>query len=45
LPTKTILTDVGSHIDVNELIIYFLIPTSNPRIYREMVMGILKILG
>ena len=45
LPTQTILTDVGSHIDVNELIKYFLNPTPNPRIYRELGDGFIKNYG
>ena len=45
LPTQTILTDVGSHIDVNELIKYFLNPTPNPRIYREIGDGYIKNYG
>ena len=36
LSTQTILNDVGTHIDVNELIKYFLNPTPNLRIYREL---------
>jgi hypothetical protein len=42
LATQTILTDVGTHIDVNELIKYFLNPTPNPRIYRELGDGFIK---
>ena len=45
LPTQTILTDVGTHIDVNELIKYFLNPTPNPRIYRELGDGFVKNYG
>ena len=45
LATQTILTDVGSHIDVNELIKYFLNPTPNPRIYREIGDGYIKNYG
>ena len=45
LPTQTILTDVGTHIDVNELIKYFLNPTPNPRIYRELGDGFIKNYG
>ena len=45
LPTQSILTDVGSHIDVNELIKYFLNPTPNPRIYRELGDGFIKNYG
>jgi hypothetical protein len=35
LPTRTILTDKGTHIDINELIKYYLNPTPDPKIYRE----------
>ena len=45
LATQTILTDVGTHIDVNELIKYFLNPTPNPRIYRELGDGFVKNYG
>ena len=45
LATQTILTDVGTHIDVNELIKYFLNPTPNPRIYREIGDGFIKNYG
>ena len=45
LPTQTILTDIGTHIDVNELIKYFLNPTPNPRIYRELGDGFIKNYG
>ena len=45
LPTQTILTDVGTHIDLNELIKYFLNPTPNPRIYREIGDGYIKNYG
>jgi hypothetical protein len=45
LPTQTVLTDVGTHIDVNELIKYFLNPTPNPRIYRELGDGFVKNYG
>ena len=45
LATQTILTDVGTHIDVNELIKYFLNPTPNPRIYRELGDGFIKNYG
>ena len=45
LPTQTILTDVGTHIDVNELIKYFLNPSPNPRIYRELGDGFVKNYG
>ena len=45
LPTQTILTDIGTHIDVNELIKYFHNPTPNPRIYRELGDGFIKNYG
>ena len=45
LPTQIILTDVGTYIDVNELIKYFLNPTPNPRIYRELGDGFIKNYG
>lgn len=45
LATQTILTDVGTHIDVNELIKYLLNPTPNPRIYREIGDGFIKNYG
>ena len=45
LPTQTVLTDVGTHIDANELIKYFLNPTPNPRIYRELRDGFVKNYG
>jgi hypothetical protein len=45
LPTQTVLTDVGTHIDVNELIKYFLNPTPNPRIYRELGDSFVKNYG
>ena len=45
LPTQTILTDVGTYIDVNELIKYFINPTPNPRIYRELGDGFIKNYG
>ena len=45
LPTQIILTDVGTYIDVNELIKYFLNPTPNPRIYRELGDGFVKNYG
>lgn len=37
--------DVGTHIDVNELIKYFLNPTPNPRIFRELGDGFIKNYG
>ena len=43
LPTQTILTDIRTHIDINELIKYFLIP--NPRIYREIGDDFIKNYG
>ena len=42
---QTIITDVGTHIDVNELIKDFLNPTPNPRIYRELGNGFVKNYG
>ena len=45
LATQSILTDVGTHIDINELIKYFLNPTPNPRIYRELGDGFIKNYG
>jgi hypothetical protein len=36
LPTQPFLTNDGTHIDQNELIKYFLNPTPNPKIYREI---------
>ena len=45
LPTQPVLTDDGTHIDVNELIKYFLNPTPNPKIYREIRDGLIKNYG
>lgn len=45
LPKHKILTDVGIHIDVNELINYFLNPTINPKIYRELAGWFIKNYG
>lgn len=45
LPTQAILTDIGSNIDVNKLIKYFVNPTLNPRIYRELTDGFIKNYG
>ena len=45
LPTQPVLTDDGTHIDVNELIKYFLNPTPNPKIYREIKDGLVKNYG
>ena len=45
LPTQPVLTDDGTHIDVNELIKYFLNPTPNPKIYREIRDGLVKNYG
>ena len=45
LAIQTILTDVGTHIDVNELIKYFLNPAPNPRIYRELGDGFVNKYG
>lgn len=33
---QPVLTDDGTHIDVNELTKYLLNPTPNPKIYREI---------
>ena len=43
LATHTILIDIGTHININELIKYFLNP--NPRIYRELGDGFVKNYG
>ena len=45
LPTQEILTDIGTNIDTNELIKYFLNPTPNPRIYRELGDGFIRNYG
>ena len=45
MPTQTILTDVGSNLDVIELIKFFLNPTPNPKIYRELGDGLIKNYG
>ena len=45
LPTRTILTDIGTNLDVNELIKYYLNLTSNPRIYRELEDGFIRNYG
>jgi hypothetical protein len=45
LATQNILTDLGTHIDVNGLIKYFLNPTPNPRIFRELGDGFTKNYG
>ena len=42
MPTQTVLTDVGSNLDVIELIKFFLNPTPNPKIYRD---GLVKNYG
>lgn len=42
LPILIILTDIESHIDVNELIKYFLNQKPNPKIYREIGYGYIK---
>ena len=45
MPTQTVLTDVGSNLDVIELIKFFLNPTPNPKIYRELGDGLVKNYG
>ena len=45
LPKQTILTEVGTHLDDKELIEFFLNTTPNPRIYREIGDGFIKIYG
>jgi len=45
LPTQAILTDIGTHIDINELIKYFVNPRQNPKIYRELEGGFVKNYG
>ncbi len=45
MPTQTVLTDVGSNLDVIELIKFFLNPTPNPKIYRELGDGLIKNYG
>ena len=45
LPTQYILTSKGSKIDINQLIFYFLNPTPNPLIYREIEGGYVKNYG
>ena len=45
LSNKQLLTDIGTHIDINELIKYFLNPTPNPRIYREIGDDFIKNYG
>ena len=45
LPTQYILTSRGSKIDIHQLILYFLNPTPNPLIYREIEGGLIKNYG
>ena len=45
LLTQPVLTNDGTHIDINELIKYFLNPTPNPKIYREIKDGLVKNYG
>ena len=45
LSNKQLLTDIGTHIDINEVIKYFLNPTPNPRIYREIGDDFIKNYG
>ena len=45
LPTQYILTSRGSKIDIHQLIFYFLNPTPNPLIYREIEGGYVKNYG
>lgn len=45
LPKQTILIEVAIHLDAKELIKFFLNPTPNPRIYRELREGFIKNYG
>ena len=45
MPTQSVLTDVGSNLDVIELIKFFLNPTPNPKIHRELRDGLIKNYG
>ena len=45
LPTKAILTDIGTHVDFNELIKFFYIPNPYPKIYREFKENFIKNYG
>ena len=45
MPTQTVLTDVGSNLNIIELIKFFLNPTPNPKIYRELGDGLVKNYG
>ena len=45
LPKRTILPDIGTHIDYNELIKYFIYPTLNPKIYKKLWGGFIKNYG
>ena len=45
LPTETILTDVGTQIDIYEFIKLCINPTPNPKIYRQLGDGFVKNYG
>ena len=45
MPTQTILIEVGNNLDVIELIKFYLNPTPNPKIYRELGVGLIKNYG
>ena len=45
LPTETILTDIGTQIDIYEFIKFCINPTPNPKIYRELGGGFIKNYG
>lgn len=45
LPTETILTEVGTQIDIYEFIKLCLNPTPNPKIYRQLGDGFIKNYG
>ena len=45
LPTETILTDVGTQIDIYEFIKLCINPTPNPKIYRQLGDGYVKNYG
>mgnify|MGYP002622861730 CR=1 FL=1 len=45
LPTETILTDVGTQIDIYEFIKLCINPTANPKIYRQLGDGFVKNYG
>ena len=42
MPTQTILIEVGNNLDVIELIKFYLNPTPNPKIYRELGDELIK---